>query len=181
MSAVSLIDALVCSEPGLLRLEQRPAPRPEPGEALVRPRRIGICGTDWHAIAGRQPCFNYPRILGHELGVEVIEVNDGGDGSSEPTPRAPRTHEPQPELDEVVEGALVAGGARYPGLDHLRRSAQPRRQRGVPQVLVEQPSHRSPVPGARARRLVVGAGYCRPARERARGPHRNPVSEYPVR
>ncbi|HEX8323023.1 MAG TPA: zinc-binding alcohol dehydrogenase family protein [Tepidisphaeraceae bacterium] len=46
------------------------------GYARVRTRRVGICGTDWHAIAGRQPFFNYPRILGHELGVEVIEVND---------------------------------------------------------------------------------------------------------
>ena len=44
-----------------------------PGEALVRVHRIGVCGTDLHAFAGRQPFFNYPRILGHELGVEVIE------------------------------------------------------------------------------------------------------------
>lgn len=47
-----------------------------PGHARVRTRRVGICGTDWHAIAGRQPFFNYPRVLGHELGVEVIEIND---------------------------------------------------------------------------------------------------------
>ncbi len=44
-----------------------------PGEALVRVHRIGVCGTDLHAFAGRQPFFTYPRILGHELGVEVIE------------------------------------------------------------------------------------------------------------
>ncbi len=42
--------------------------------ARVRVRSIGVCGTDWHAFAGRQPFFSYPRILGHELGVEVIEV-----------------------------------------------------------------------------------------------------------
>ena len=52
-----------------------------PGHARVRTRRVGICGTDWHAIAGRQPFFTYPRVLGHELGVEVVEVNDA-DGSS---------------------------------------------------------------------------------------------------
>lgn len=46
------------------------------GYARVRTKRVGICGTDWHAIAGRQPFFNYPRILGHELGVEVVEVSD---------------------------------------------------------------------------------------------------------
>jgi 2-desacetyl-2-hydroxyethyl bacteriochlorophyllide A dehydrogenase len=35
---------------------------------------VGICGTDIHAFHGRQPFFSYPRILGHELGVEVIAV-----------------------------------------------------------------------------------------------------------
>ena len=49
---------------------------PPPGFARVRTHRVGICGTDWHAIAGRQPFFEYPRILGHELGVEILEVND---------------------------------------------------------------------------------------------------------
>ncbi len=44
------------------------------GEALVRVQRIGVCGTDLHAFKGRQPFFSYPRILGHELGVEVVEV-----------------------------------------------------------------------------------------------------------
>lgn len=47
------------------------------GEALVRVRRIGLCGTDYHAFHGRQPFFDYPRILGHELGVEVLAVGSG--------------------------------------------------------------------------------------------------------
>src|ERR1700730_6037739 len=46
----------------------------EPEEALVRVRRIGVCGTDIHAFNGNQPFFSYPRILGHELGVEVVAV-----------------------------------------------------------------------------------------------------------
>jgi 2-desacetyl-2-hydroxyethyl bacteriochlorophyllide A dehydrogenase len=41
-------------------------------EVLVKIHRIGICGTDYHAYRGKQPFFSYPRILGHELGVEVI-------------------------------------------------------------------------------------------------------------
>jgi 2-desacetyl-2-hydroxyethyl bacteriochlorophyllide A dehydrogenase len=48
--------------------------RPGPGEALVRVHRVGVCGTDYHAFAGNQPFFTYPRILGHELGVEVLEI-----------------------------------------------------------------------------------------------------------
>ncbi len=43
-------------------------------EALVKVQRIGICGTDFHAYRGNQPFFTYPRILGHELGVEVLKV-----------------------------------------------------------------------------------------------------------
>jgi 2-desacetyl-2-hydroxyethyl bacteriochlorophyllide A dehydrogenase len=38
---------------------------------------MGVCGTDLHAFAGNQPFFEYPRILGHELGVEVIAVGAG--------------------------------------------------------------------------------------------------------
>jgi 2-desacetyl-2-hydroxyethyl bacteriochlorophyllide A dehydrogenase len=45
-----------------------------PDEVLVKIHRIGICGTDYHAYRGRQPFFTYPRILGHELGVEVIAI-----------------------------------------------------------------------------------------------------------
>lgn len=52
-------------------------PEPGPGEALVRVHRIGVCGTDLHAFAGRQPFFEYPRVLGHELGVEVVSVGEG--------------------------------------------------------------------------------------------------------
>lgn len=65
-------------EPGKLELSNLPFPQPPgPGEALVRVRRIGVCGTDIHAYAGRQPFFTYPRILGHELGVEVLEMGEG--------------------------------------------------------------------------------------------------------
>lgn len=58
---------LATDAPGVLR----------DGEARVRVHRIGVCGTDIHAFGGRQPFFSYPRILGHELGVEVLEVGSG--------------------------------------------------------------------------------------------------------
>jgi 2-desacetyl-2-hydroxyethyl bacteriochlorophyllide A dehydrogenase len=66
--------------PGLLVAQDVPPPVPKPGEALVRVRRVGVCGTDLHAFAGRQPFFSYPRILGHELGVEILEVSSGNHG-----------------------------------------------------------------------------------------------------
>jgi 2-desacetyl-2-hydroxyethyl bacteriochlorophyllide A dehydrogenase len=66
---------IVLDKPGAFRLvSTQPPGRPGPGEALVRVRRVGICGTDLHAFKGEQPFFEYPRILGHELGVEVVEL-----------------------------------------------------------------------------------------------------------
>jgi len=50
---------------------------PAPGEALVRTVRMGICGTDASCYLGKFPFFDYPRIPGHELGVEVIRVGPG--------------------------------------------------------------------------------------------------------
>jgi len=47
---------------------------PGPGEALVRVHRIGICGTDYGGYLGKMPFYSYPRIPGHELGVEVLAV-----------------------------------------------------------------------------------------------------------
>jgi len=47
------------------------------GEALVRVHRVGICGTDLSGYLGKMPFFTYPRIPGHELGVEVLAVGSG--------------------------------------------------------------------------------------------------------
>jgi 2-desacetyl-2-hydroxyethyl bacteriochlorophyllide A dehydrogenase len=70
--------AIRLNEPGALVLltVAEPAP-PLSGEALVRVHRIGVCGTDIHAFGGKQPFFSYPRILGHELGVEVVAIGEG--------------------------------------------------------------------------------------------------------
>jgi len=60
------------------RFVEQPEPgSPQPGEALVRVHRIGICGTDISAYLGKMPFVTYPRILGHELGVEVVAVGEG--------------------------------------------------------------------------------------------------------
>lgn len=50
-----------------------PSP-PGEGEALVRIHRVGVCGTDLGGYLGKFPFFSYPRIPGHELGVEVLAV-----------------------------------------------------------------------------------------------------------
>lgn len=55
---------------------------PQPGESLVRIKRIGICGTDLHAYKGNQPFFSYPRILGHELSGIVEQIEGEAKGIS---------------------------------------------------------------------------------------------------
>ena len=70
--------AIRLEEPGRFRhIEIEEASRPGPGEALVRVHRIGICGTDLSGFLGKMPFFSYPRIAGHELGVEVVAVGEG--------------------------------------------------------------------------------------------------------
>lgn len=72
------MQTIVLERPGEFRLGQAAEPgRPGPGEARVRIRRVGVCGTDLHAFRGKQPFFTYPRIVGHELGVEVLEAAPG--------------------------------------------------------------------------------------------------------
>lgn len=61
-------------------IEQPELPPPGPGEAVVRIHAIGVCGTDVSGYLGKMPFIRYPRILGHELGVEVIAVGGAEDG-----------------------------------------------------------------------------------------------------
>jgi 2-desacetyl-2-hydroxyethyl bacteriochlorophyllide A dehydrogenase len=68
---------IVCRKPGELALEERPLPERGADEVLIRIRRIGICGTDFHIFEGLHPYLQYPRIMGHELSAEVLEAPQG--------------------------------------------------------------------------------------------------------
>ncbi len=69
--------AVVCREPGRMTLEDRPEPARARGEVLVRIRRVGICGTDYHIYQGHHPFLEYPRLIGHELSGTVAEAPAG--------------------------------------------------------------------------------------------------------
>ena len=58
------------------RIEIAEPAAPGPGEALVRTHCVGICGTDYGGYLGKMPFFTYPRIPGHELGIEVLAVGE---------------------------------------------------------------------------------------------------------
>lgn len=72
--------ALQLEKPGHWRvIEIADNPQAGRGEAVVRVHRVGICGTDLSGYLGKMPFFSYPRIPGHELGVEVVSVSEGVD------------------------------------------------------------------------------------------------------
>ncbi len=96
---------------------------PGPGEALVRTHRMGICGTDLSCYLGKFPFFAYPRIPGHELGLEVVAVGAGvtnvrpGDRCSlEPYLNDPSTRTSRKGASNCCPGVQVVGVHNNGGL-----------------------------------------------------------------
>ena len=62
------------TKPGEFAFEDRPKPVPQNDEILFKVLQTGVCGTDLHAFGGTQPLFSYPRVVGHELALQVAEI-----------------------------------------------------------------------------------------------------------
>ncbi|GGD68018.1 alcohol dehydrogenase [Maribacter cobaltidurans] len=77
---MQLMKYIVCEEPNYFVLNEKDVPTRKEGEALLKVHRVGICGTDLHAYKGSQAFFKYPRILGHELAAEVLEIGENKQG-----------------------------------------------------------------------------------------------------
>lgn len=71
---------LVLKEPHRLEYEERVIPRLPEGNALLKTKAVSICGSDIHAYNGVQPLMVYPRVPGHEICAEVLEVRGGQNG-----------------------------------------------------------------------------------------------------
>lgn len=71
---------IVLEAPGRFVEREAGIPVAQSGHALVRIERVGVCGSDFHAFAGRHPIYTFPRIIGHELSgvVEQVPPNDKG-------------------------------------------------------------------------------------------------------
>lgn len=67
---------LTCTTPGQFEYGEADMPVLTDNHAIIRIKRIGICGTDLHAFEGTQPYFSYPRILGHELAGELVAFDN---------------------------------------------------------------------------------------------------------
>ena len=62
------------TKPGEFALEDRPKPVPVNDEILFKVLQVGVCGTDIHSYKGSNPLVSYPRVIGHELAVQVAEI-----------------------------------------------------------------------------------------------------------
>src|SRR5215469_13503851 len=62
--------------PGQFGIRERPEPAPGPGEVLLRPLAVGICGSDREIVLGTrpEPYVRYPIVPGHEWTAEVVEL-----------------------------------------------------------------------------------------------------------
>src|SRR6476646_12259774 len=69
--------AMVLTGPNLpFQLQQRPDPAAGPGEAVARVMTCGAGLTIQHSKAGRRK-VQFPRIIGHEITGEIVEVGGG--------------------------------------------------------------------------------------------------------
>lgn len=73
---MSTIKILACEKPTQFVYGSAPMPVQKPNHAIIKIKRIGVCGTDLHAFEGTQPFLSYPRVLGHELSGELISFDN---------------------------------------------------------------------------------------------------------
>jgi threonine dehydrogenase-like Zn-dependent dehydrogenase len=71
--------AAVAERVGSMRVVDRPEPpQPAPGQVVVRPEAIGICGSDYSLFSGHMSDAaggsQFPRVLGHEVGATIVSV-----------------------------------------------------------------------------------------------------------
>lgn len=68
--------AIYLEAPGNIKVAEVPYPQRGEDEILIKVRSVGICGSDIGAYMGTNPLVKYPRIIGHEVAGEVVEVSE---------------------------------------------------------------------------------------------------------
>ncbi len=74
--------AAVTERVGTMSLQERPEPgEPGPGQVIVHPEAVGLCGSDYHFFTGEMSAAaggsQFPRVLGHEVGATISAVGPG--------------------------------------------------------------------------------------------------------
>ncbi len=72
--------AICIEEPGKVVVKEIDKPVRKPGEALLKMLYGGICGSDLGSYRGGNAYVSYPRIPGHELACEIVEIDDNDKG-----------------------------------------------------------------------------------------------------
>jgi len=129
----------VVESPGRYGLAELPEPAPGPGELLVAPAAVGVCGSDLELLDGRRPSeyVRYPVIPGHEWAGHVVACGPGVDGI-------------EPGMPLVAEGVRACG--RCPRCAEGRNNV----------CSAEYAETGFTLPGALADRLVVPARLAHP-------------------
>ncbi|SEH50879.1 L-gulonate 5-dehydrogenase [Halobacillus karajensis] len=69
--------AIQVKEPGNLQVVEMEAPEIiHPSEVKIRMKVMGICGSDMHILHGENPFASYPRVIGHEVAGEIVEIGE---------------------------------------------------------------------------------------------------------
>lgn len=70
----------VMTAPGKIVFETVSIPAPQPGQVLVKIKKIGVCGSDIHVYHGTHPYTSYPVTQGHEVSGQIVELGEGVNG-----------------------------------------------------------------------------------------------------
>lgn len=84
--------ALVYDGPGSVSVQERPDPRPAPGEVLLQVIATGICGSDLHGYTGENGRRTPGQVMGHETVARVVEVKAGGPAADDHSADHPADH-----------------------------------------------------------------------------------------
>jgi L-iditol 2-dehydrogenase len=84
-SRAALVTRAAITGPGRIGLQTGPAPRPGPGDLVIQPDAVGICGTDIELLDGTMTYLtsgfsSYPIVPGHEWTGRVIAAGDAVSG-----------------------------------------------------------------------------------------------------
>jgi len=69
--------ALVWHGPGQMSVDEVPDLEPAPGEVLLAPEAVGICGSELEGYLGHQANRTPPLVMGHEFAGRVVAVGEG--------------------------------------------------------------------------------------------------------
>lgn len=70
--------AAVIDRENSIHLQEKEIPKINEGEALIKVRYCGICGSDLHVLHGQHPTATFPVVPGHEFVGELVEINGTG-------------------------------------------------------------------------------------------------------